>query len=154
MPWNRQDVACLLLRHASRLGVTVEPGPGSYRYRMGLVGETYVGCVLVRSRDYWEKGLQEAAALTLLVVRRHDSCVPLSVLDLERGYLYRPYETPPWYSPHARLTSKTAPVFWGQLLAGVDEAYQRLSQLPRSTRARYLARLRALLRPVGRPLRA
>jgi hypothetical protein len=152
---DRQTVAQLLVIQAPRLGVRVvrEIAPGTYE--LEWQGRRLRVLILQRSHDYWRKRLamRQAAAWDQLCVAHHDSCVPLPVLDLERGYLYAAYEVPPWYRLGERLTRRTAPVFLGQLLCGVQAAYEQLVCLPRGSRSRYQRRLRELVQPMpGRPL--
>ncbi|MBX6361614.1 MAG: hypothetical protein IRZ03_16225 [Acidobacterium ailaaui] len=112
---------------------------------------------LTSSADYW--GLSARAPERqmpdrfLLVVWRHTSCVPLPVFALEEGRLYAPYNLPYSFPSllEVKLTKKTSRVFLGALLAGVQDAYVRLQQMPRATRARYLRKLQATAAHRGRP---
>jgi hypothetical protein len=157
MEQGRQTVAQLLVIQAPRLGLRVvaERAPGCYELEWQWRRLRVV--VLQRSHDYWRKRLalrhSDSAPWDQLCVAHHDSCVPLPVLDLERGYLYAAYEVPPWYRLGERLTRRTAPVFLAQLLCGVQAAYEQLARLPRGSRARYQRRLRELVQPApGRPV--
>ncbi|MBX5458780.1 MAG: hypothetical protein IRZ31_17955 [Thermogemmatispora sp.] len=154
MRQDRQTVAQLLVIQAPRLGLQVvaEQAPGCYL--VDWRGRRLRMLMLTRSHDYWLKRLAlRQGQWDQLCVVRHDSCVPLPVLDLERGYLYAPYEPPPWYRLGEQLTRRTAPVFLGQLLCGVQAAWERLGRLPRGSRARYQRRLQALVQRVpGRPV--
>jgi hypothetical protein len=177
---DRDTVALLLIQQAPRLHAHVEAGATPYTYQITLAsepqgqetasdeigqeGETsvefqrYTACVLVRSSDYWRFRLHLTSPhLTMLVCMHHDSCVPMRVLSLGDGHSYSAYTPPDWYSLHTeRFTSKTAPVFLGQLLCGVQAAYERLNTLPHiRTRARYLERLHDFSQhKQGRPVQA
>lgn len=158
MTFDRETVALLLLQHVPRLHFQVEAGPAAFTYRLEREGQWYTACVLVRSSDYWRFRLHLTNPhISMLVCLLHDSCVPMPVQSLGDGYFYTPYETPSWYQLEAsRFTSKTAPVLLGQLLCGVQAAYERLQAFtcPR-TRSRYLARLHEYSQhKQGRPVQA
>jgi hypothetical protein len=60
-------------------------------------------------------------------------------------YLYEACELPHWYAPEQRFTRRGHMVFLRQLLSGVESGFQQLEKLPRSTRYRYLARMRRFM---------
>jgi hypothetical protein len=107
------------------------------------------------SSEFWAlpPAERQQAPTSLVVCWRHNSCLPCPTLSLEEGYCYDAYELPKWFSLAGNLTRKSAPVFRGALLAGLQEAYQRLAALPRSTRRRYERDLQSMLLRRGRPRR-
>lgn len=108
---------------------------------------------LATSTEYWTLRARPNPASSLVVCWEHNSCLPCPTLSLQEGYCYDAYELPKWFSLEGKLTRKSAPVFRGALLAGLQEAYQRLSALPRSTRRRYEREVQTMLRGRGRPRR-
>jgi hypothetical protein len=85
----------------------------------------------VRSSDYWYKRVHLAQLRPdLLIVWTHDSCVPVEVLSLKTGVLSPAYGCPP-------VTSRnryTANMIIGQLMCGLQSAFDLLETLPEATK--------------------
>lgn len=151
----------LLLAQAPALHIRLEALRGGQCVRLSIgdtgTAEAYTAWLCERSSDYWTERvhlLDIDGHINLVVCLKHDSCLPLRVLALDTGTLYGARNTPAWYTPEKRTTWTGSAVFLGQLLSGVAEAYQALDTLPRSTRYRYLARVKSTLKGKrGRPVR-
>ena len=150
----RSEVAVLFLQQARSLQVAIVQEENGYTYNVEVDGVAYHACVLSSSRDYYDYRLHiHSPNVTMLIVGEHTTRVTVPVLALDEGYFYAPTEAPRWYTPDAPRTLKDAMVVVGGLLSGVDEAYQQLHEMKRSTRYRYLARMREYLsRKQGRQL--
>ena len=118
-----------------------------YTYQLTQQGVSYRAIVLSRSWDFWEYRLSSAApAVTLVVCSTHDSCLPVSVLEVgSSGYTYAPRDLPLDFEPNAPRTWKTALVFLGALLCGDQQAFNKLSQMHPSSQRRCRCRLNRLL---------
>lgn len=115
--------------------------------------------ILSDSAEYWALPANAKARnspdLFLAVSWRHNSVLPCPTLSLSEGYLYAPFQLPHGFAiQDNKLTKKTSGIFLGALLAGVQEAYDRLAVMPRSTRQRYERKLRSVIVRRGRPRRA
>ncbi len=141
---QRQEVAALLQQHAQGLQVSIlSLGLTS---ELEIDGTRYLACLLSCSCDYYHLRLNISSPhITMLVVGEHNTRVPLPVLALDEGYFYAPSEAPRWYNPDGKRTRKDAMVVVGGLLSGVEETYQQLREMKRSTRYRYLAFMRQYL---------
>ena len=156
---DRDGVSRLFVQHASALGATdvrrVRGAPYTFRFSIEDPDKKVMwpqeGLVLVRSSDYWTRRVHlQKHNLTLLLVWKHDSIIPLPVLSLCDGH---------WHA--ARTNTKprpirnryTAPLLLGELLCGNQRAYDELEHLPDPTKYRYLKRVHELMhREKGRPL--
>ncbi|HVB20576.1 MAG TPA: hypothetical protein VNG51_01340 [Ktedonobacteraceae bacterium] len=155
---DRDALVTLLLQQSGPLGLErIEPlaTGGAYAFVLVLRGQSYHALVLVRSSDYWFKRVHKTVEKTgqtpdLLICWEHDSCCPIDVLALRTG---------DW---HPALNSRavaarnryTARVIVGQLLCGLQAAYDALESYPEGTRYRYLAKVAELSkRERGRPLK-
>lgn len=141
----------LLATQAPRLDLEIDPGQetvvsAQYGRRRLLI--------LSHSEEYWTFIPASQADQLFAVAWAHTSCLPCPVLSLEDGYTYAPYEFPRGFDLWSKLTKKNSRIFLGCLLAGVQEAYDRLAVMPRSSRARYISRLNAAIIRRGRPRRA
>jgi len=146
MNLERHHVAALLKQQARSLEVEILAEGQNYIYEV-MVDETrYVACLLSASRDYYGYRLNLSRLdLTMLIVGEHDTRVSVPVLALDEGYFYAPAEAPRWYKPDAIRTRKDAMVVVGGLLSGVEEAYEQVRDMKRSTRYLYFARMREYL---------
>ncbi|MBX5459259.1 MAG: hypothetical protein IRZ31_20390 [Thermogemmatispora sp.] len=148
----------LLLRLAPSLQLQVRPAEGGHhRYWIEMDGREWQALTLVRSSDYWRQRLHLQPAgrlLQLIVCERHDSILPLEVLDLTAGRLYDRYTAPLWFEQGRRQrVAGTGMIVLGGLLCGLHEWHEALERFPPSTRRRYRAELRRLMkRRPGRPL--
>jgi hypothetical protein len=147
---DRDRVLSLLISHAEALRVHIVKAHHQYVLTLEVAGVSYRACLLSRSSDYYEKRMNlQPRPVSLLICAEHDSCVPLSVLALDEGYQYAPREVPHWYTPEKRFTTRGSRVFLGQLLCGMQAAFDELDdrhKMSRATKYRYLARLRAYLK--------
>jgi hypothetical protein len=151
-PLDRAGVATMLWQQSDNLDITAIGGtPSPFSFQITRRGYQLYGLVLVRSSDYWTKRVHLAPVRPdLLIVWTHDSCVPVETLSLKTGVLSPAYGCP----PIEKRNRYTAPVFIGQLLCGLQSAYDALETLPEATKYRYLARVKELTkRPRGRPLK-
>ncbi len=157
MRLSREQTDALLHLHATSLQISnlTEVDQHPFTYQLEYRGQIYTACVLSRSWDYWEHRLGvHAPHLSMLIVSKHDSCLPIPVLEIgSEGYFYKEKERPKFFDPRARRTKKTALVFLGALLSGDQQAFDALKRMHISSRKRCKRRLEGLLeeRP-GRPL--
>jgi len=113
--------------------------------------------VLVSSFDFYELRMNiQRYGVALVVVQRHDACVPLWCLELDSGVLYAPASTPTDIArPDDQIQRRNKDemhLFLSELITGTERAYQELRDMPERTRKRYLAlREKYLLPKVGRP---
>ncbi|HEV2582821.1 MAG TPA: hypothetical protein VGT44_18325, partial [Ktedonobacteraceae bacterium] len=81
------------------------------------------------------------SAVEVLVCYRHDSVLPIPVVELESGNTDRPHEFPHVFTSYEEAyhsRSKTGRLtIVGGLLCGVQRAYDLLETLPESTRRKY-----------------
>ena len=146
MNLTRSEVSVLFLQQARSLQVTIVQEVSGFTYTVEVDGTPYHACVLSTSRDYYDYRLHISSShITMLIVGEHNTRVTIPVLALDEGYLYAPTEAPRWYTPDAGRTLKDAMVVVGGLLSGVEDSYQQLQEMKRSTRYRYLARMRSYL---------
>ena len=151
---KRAETLNLFLSHAPALHVALERVYSTYCLGVSITGQSYRALVLARSRDFWLQRIHlHRTRPSLVICYQHDTCLPCAALALDEGYLYEGCELPHWYAPPKRCTARGHMVLLGQLLSGVDAGFQQLEQLPRSTRYRYLARMKQLMQNrAGRPL--
>jgi len=104
-------------------------------FTCGYRGSAARGIVLVRSSDFWEYRLHlaRAGAPGIVVCYRHDTCLPVPVIELESGHQYRTHEYPRQFSSFEdAYTSRTRAgrlTIVGGLLCGMQAAYDLLAQL-------------------------
>lgn len=150
---DRTYVKSLFLAHASRTHITdIIPTGKPYQYTCRLNWMPQTVCLLVRSSEYWVKRMHlQTHRITLFVVWTHDSCVPYPVLCLEDGREYSAYTCA---VDTSRRTKSTSKAFLGQLLCGVQSAYDTLHAMPYQSRRRYERLLDEYAhRAKGRPLK-
>jgi hypothetical protein len=102
---------------------------------------------LTRSAEYWALRTRPDPSSVLVICWEHNAYLPCPVFSLSEGYSYDPFSPPTWFDFHHKRTKRTAPVFRSALLTGIQEAYEQLAALPRSTRQRYLRSLASRGRP-------
>ncbi len=142
----------MLMQQADNLDITaIAPTGSPSSFHITRYGRQHYGLVLVRSSDYWTKRIHLARMRPdLLIVWTHDSCVPVEVLSLKTGVLSPAYGGP----AVTKRNRYTASVMIGQLMCGLQSAFDTLETLPEATKYRYLARVKELTkRPRGRPLK-
>jgi hypothetical protein len=118
-----------------------------YTYQLTQNGVSHRAIVLSRSWDYWEYRLSSSApAISMVVCSKHDSCLPVAVLEVgSSGYTYGPRDLPLDHDKDAPRTWKTAQVFLGALLCGDQQAFDKLSRMHPSSQRRCRNRLNRLL---------
>lgn len=145
---DRTDTLFRLHARNQGLGISTLERLGEYTYRMALDGQEFYVLVLSRSWDYWEYRLAFSAPLvSLIVCSKHDTCLPISVLEIgSSGYRYGPRELPK-DAPAlgSKRTKRTARMFLGALLSGDQQAFDALERMHLSSQKRYRRRLSALL---------
>jgi hypothetical protein len=155
---DRDALVTLLLQQSGPLGLErIEPlaSGGAYAFTLVLRGQAYRTLFLVRSSDYWFKRVHKTVEKSgllpdLLITWEHDSCCPVAVLALRTGDWHPAYSS----SVVIRRNRYTARIIVGQLLCGLQAAYENLEQYPEATKYRYLAKVAALSkRERGRPLK-
>lgn len=156
---DRDALVTLLLQQSGPLGLErIEPlaSGGAYSFALVLRSRAYHALVLMRSSDYWFKRVHMTVAETgiqapdLLITWEHDSCLPLDVLSLRSGDWHPAYSS----TSITKRNRYTARVLVGQLLCGLQSAYEDLESFPEGTKYRYLARVASLSkRDRGRPLK-
>lgn len=150
---DRAYVRSILYAHAGKATITeIQETKRPYVYSCRVSGYPYVACLLARSSDYWKKRMHlQKTDIKLIIVWEHDSCLSLPVLSLENGRLYQPYTCAVDTTKRTKATSKA---FLGQLLCGVQSAYDALQVMHYQSRRRYERQLEELAhRKKGRPLK-
>jgi hypothetical protein len=150
MKLNRGQVYGLFLSHLDALHITIERFYASYCVQVHIPPEresdraSWRALILARSSDYWQQRvhLRRTSRPDLVICYEHDTCLPCAVLPLDEGWLYHPCELPHWYAPQMRGTKRGCMVLLGQLLSGDERGFKLFDDLPRTTRYRYLAKLR------------
>jgi hypothetical protein len=156
---DRVGVARLFVEHAEALGASAlrRAVDAPYTFQLSILDPdrgllwAQTALILVRSSDYWRQRVHLLAHdLTLLIVWKHDSIVPLPVLALDSGH---------WHSAKTHTKQRTtrdrytAWMLLGELLCGMQSAFDELDRLPYATRHRYLKKVHALMhRARGRPV--
>ncbi len=160
---TREGLTALLFQQAALLDIrSIEAGAAGgaspYSFHLTMDGVWYAALVLARSSDYWYKRIHLAAPErrpSLLIVWDHDSCVPVHTLSLRDGQRYGKYAASPERDPGVARNRYSAQVLLGQLLCGIQTAYDRLEHVHPSVKYRYLAKVHALSRRQrGRPMLA
>lgn len=150
---DRTYVKSLFLTHAPKMRITnIAPKGVPYQFSCHLNWTQHSTCLLVRSSDYWTKRLHlQTHQITLFVVWEHDSCLPFPLLCLEDGKEYAAYTCA---VDTSRRTKRTSRAFLGQLLCGVQSAFDTLAAMPYQSRWRYKRLLDEYAhRGRGRPLK-
>jgi hypothetical protein len=120
----------------SRLGQFshVQLAPRGSGFSANYAGQAARGIVLVRSSDFWEYRLHLARTpLDLVVCYRHDTLLPVTVVELETGKHYRPHDYPHQFTSFEQAYQSRSRVgrliIVGGLLCGVQRAYDLLDAL-------------------------
>jgi len=156
---DQTGIARLFVEQAEALGASAlrRAVDAPYTFQLSIVDPdrgllwTQTALILISSSDYWKQRIHLLSHdLTLLIVWKHDSIVPLPVLALDSGH---------WHSARTHTKKRTvrnrytAWMLIGELLCGMQSAYDELNQLPYQTRHRYLKRVHTLMhRAKGRPV--
>jgi hypothetical protein len=168
------DVLRVLLARRENYAITHISFKHGRLYHVVMDGKHYNAVVLATSFQYYEKryhlsgqrksrktrgklvvDLEGSTLPTLIICLVHDTVVPMKVLSVERGNLAEPYELPEGiYDVEEQRKGKIGcQVLLGMYLSGVKRAQTIVSELPRTTRKRYLQRVSALnKREQGKPV--
>jgi hypothetical protein len=154
MRLSRDRTDTLFRTHVAEGGLTditdlVKLDKYTYQVTQKVSGQevTYCAIVLSQSWDYWDYRLSNSApAITMVVCSKHDTCLPVAVLEVgSSGYTYGPRDLPLDHDKDAPRSWKTALVFLGALLCGDQQAFNKLSQMHPSSQKRCRLRLNRLL---------
>jgi hypothetical protein len=151
---DRRETLNLFFSHAPALHIALLRAYSTYGLEVEITGQSYRALVLSHSSEFWIQRIHlHRTRPDLVICFTHDTCIPCAALDLSEGFMYEACELPHWYAPEKRFTARGHMVLLGQLLSGVEAGFQQLEQLPRSTRYRYLARMKRFMQNrAGRPL--
>jgi hypothetical protein len=149
----------LLLQQQSRLQLTVKAEYGGRLIGIIFAGRTEecLAWLCDKSSEYHQQrvsALDIHHIVALVICRKHDSVLPVPVIDLTARKLCDAFEAPYWYQPDMRVTKRGSPVFLGQLICGIKSAYDQLQELPPSTQRRYKRKVQLQARGRrGRPIK-
>jgi len=149
----------LLLQQQDTLHLTVKAEYGGRLVGVLFAGQTEerLAWLCDRSSEYHHHRvsvLDVNHIVSLVICRKHDSVLPVPVIDLSARQRCDAFQPPHWYRPDMRATRRGSSVFLGQLICGITGAYEQLATLPPSTQRRYRARVKAQARGRrGRPIK-
>lgn len=149
----------LLLQQQDKLRLKVTAAYGGRLIGVELEGQPgeRMAWICTRSSDYHAQRVKAVDAhniVSLVICRRHDSVLPVPVIDLYTRRRVEAFAPPVWYRPEMRATKRGSSVFLGQLICGIRGAYDQLHTLPASTQRRYQAKVKAQARGRrGRPIK-
>jgi hypothetical protein len=149
----------LLLQQQDTLHLTVKAEYGGRLVGVIFAGQTEerLAWLCDKSSEYHQhrvRALDVNHIVALVICRKHDSVLPVPVIDLVVRQRCDAFQPPNWYQPEMRATRHGSPVFLGQLICGIKSAYDQLATLPASTQRRYRARVKAQARGRrGRPIK-
>src|SRR5260370_14791322 len=135
----------LLLQQQDTLHLTVKAEYGGRLVGVLFAGhaEERLAWLCERSSEYHQHRvsvLDVHHIVSLVICRKHDSVLPVPVIDLAAHPTCASFEPPHWYRPAMRATRRGSSVFLGQLICGITGAYELLTTLPPSTQRRYRAK--------------
>lgn len=134
------DVLRLFLARLDNYAATITPLHGRM-YAVTLGADRYAAVLLPCSFDHYRLRYHLADEQPeLIICFDHDTVVPVPVLSLRAGNFARAYELPETITDidRQRRTKTGAQVLLGMYLSGMRAAQSILSELPASTRRRYL----------------
>src|SRR5712691_351658 len=149
----------LLLQQQDALHLTVKAEYGGRLVGVLFAGHTEerLAWLCERSSEYHQhrvRALDVHHIVALVICRKHDSVLPVPVIDLDARQRCGAFEPPYWYQPDMRATKRGSSVFLGQLICGIKSAYDQLATLPPSTQRRYRLRVKRQARGRrGRPIK-
>ncbi len=149
----------LLLQQQDTLQLTVKAEYGGRLVGVLFAGQTEerLAWLCERSSEYHHHRvsvLDVNHIVTLVICHKHDSVLPVAVIDLSARQRCDAFQPPHWYRPEMRAARRGSSVFLGQLICGIKSAYEQLATLPPSTQRRYRARVKAQARGRrGRPIK-
>lgn len=171
--YKQEDVWVQAYQLQSRYGLEIHHGTViGNSVSVSLSGVEHKAVVLARSSDWYYYRLNCTETfkhlITLCICGTHDSCLPVPVLAMDTGKLYKPLEMrlqslKPKYDAAGKPTPDTFEkrrkshyghnMLIGALMCRREDALERLATLKQSTRLRIEAELRTLhKRRPGRPL--
>jgi hypothetical protein len=125
-------------------------------YDIVMNGEHYRAVVLPTSFSFYERRYHLAKRVPSLVICfEHNTVLPIHTLSLRAGNLAQPYELPTSITDieHQRASKTGARVLLGMYLSGMRVAQTLISELPTTSKKRYLQKAQALSkRTRGRPV--
>ena len=141
---DRKTVSIDFALQWQRLGSfsAVQLAPRGTGFVATYAGQTARGLVLARSSDFWQYRLHLARSpIEMVVCYRHDTILPVTVVEIETGNHYQPHEYPHQFTSYedayqARTRAGRLTIVGG-LLCGVQRAYDLVADLPESTRRKY-----------------
>ena len=141
---DRMTVLTVFALQWHRLGSfsSVQLSPRGSSFVATYAGQLARGMALVRSSDFWQYRLHLARVpLDLVVCYRHDTVLPVTVVEIETGKHYTPHEYPHQFTSYedaykARSRAGRLTIVGG-LICGVQRAYDLVAALPESTRRKY-----------------
>ncbi len=121
---------------------SVQLAPRGTGFVATYASQTTRGLCLARSSDFWHYRLHLARSpLDLVVCYRHDTILPITVVEIETGKHYTPHEYPNQFTSYEEAyqarTQAGRLTIVGGLLCGVQRAYDLVAALPESTRRKY-----------------
>jgi hypothetical protein len=149
----------LLLQQQDSLHLTVKAEYGGRLVGVLFAGHTEerLAWLCERSSEYHQhrvRALDVNHIVSLVICRKHDSVLPVPVIDLVAHHKCDAFQSPHWYQPEMRATKRGSSVFLGQLICGITSAYDQLAALPPSTQRRYRAKVKRQARGRrGRPIK-
>jgi hypothetical protein len=131
----------------------------NYRYRMYEEEKRVemLAATLASSFDFYEYRMNLKGGIDLIVCQKHNSSLPVWVLEMETSTLYDPGSYPDLVQPakegqRKRRTQDEQKLLISQLIIGVQAAREELEEMEPRTRQRYLElRQRYLKTKPGRP---
>jgi hypothetical protein len=149
----------LLLQQQDTLHLTVKAEYGGRLVGVLFAGQTEerLAWLCDKSSEYHQhrvRALDVNHIVAMVICRKHNSMLPVPVIDLANRMRFDAFEPPHWYQPKMRATRRGSSVFLGQLICGIKSAYDQLATLPPSTQRRYQRKVRLQARGRrGRPIK-
>jgi len=127
----------------------------NFRYRMFEEERQLemLATTLASSWDFYEHRLNLSKhGFSLIICQKHNSAVPLFVLELDTSILYEPAAVPTIRPERKRRTPDEQKILISQIIIGASAGMTELYSMPERTRQRYLVLREQYLQPkVGRP---
>jgi hypothetical protein len=158
---NTQDVLRLLLSRRENYGVSQITRLQGRVYAVVMNEEHYNAVVLASSFQFYTLRYHIAQSRpTLVICYVHDTCLPVPTLSLRAGNLAQIHELPETISDIEAQRNRPfgSQVLLGMYLCGLRSGQRIVSELPPTTRKRYLQRVKMLGKrkrgkPVGIPVK-
>lgn len=155
---KESDVLRLFLARRDNYAVTRMEFLKGRLYQIEMGKQQYTGVIITTSFEYYERRyhiLKDPPTLVICFI--HNTVLPVACLSLQKGNFARPYELPEQITDidHQRASKTGSRVLLGMYLSGMRHAQELISELPSTTRRRYLQRASDLgKRRRGRPVGA